>query len=661
MSQIPACDATTLLPRKLLFGNPDKASPQISPNGAYLSYLAPVNGVMNVWVAPADDPAAARPVTNDAGRGVRLYGWTYNGDQLAYLQDSDGDENWHIYTVNLDSREVRDITPMENVRAEIQHASPRHPRQMLVCLNDRDPQWHDVYCVDLVTGERTLIQRNDGFAGFGTDDDLNVRYAARLTNDGGTEYFQKTGDGDNGWEPFWSNGMEDSLTTWPLGFDRSGRILYLVDSRGRNTSALKSINLDSGEESELAADSLADVGDTLIHPTEKTVQAVSFQYERKRWQVLDDSIAADLEFLATVADGDMEVVSRSLDDSCWIVAYLLDGGPARYYRYRRESKTARFLFTNRESLEKAALVKEHPVVIPARDGLNLVCYYSLPLDGDPSQTGRTDRPLPTVLLVHGGPWARSEWGYNPVVQLLANRGYAVLNVNFRGSTGFGKEFANAGNFEWGGKMHDDLLDAVTWAVGRGIADPERVAIMGGSYGGYATLVGITMTPEVFACGVDIVGPSNLLTLLNTVPPYWQPMIDLFTSRVGDHRTEAGRALLQERSPLNYVDQICRPLLIGQGANDPRVKQTESDQIVQAMQEKAIPVTYVLYPDEGHGFARPENNLSFYAVAEAFLAECLGGRYEPIGDDLAGSSMTVPAGAEHLPGLEEALERAVHER
>ena len=262
--------------------------------------------------------------------------------------------------------------------------------------------------------------------------------------------------------------------------------------------------------------------------------------------------------------------------------------------------------------------------------------------------------MPLALLVHGGPWGRDEWGYNPVYQLLANRGYAALSVNFRGSTGFGKEFINAANMEWGGKMHDDLIDAVRWAIDQGIADPERVAILGGSYGGYATLVGLTFTPEVFACGVDIVGPSNLETLLNTIPPYWQPQIELFANRVGDHRTEEGRKLLQQRSPLTYVDNIRRPLLIGQGANDPRVKQAESDQIVQAMQQKEIPVTYVLYPDEGHGFARPENNLSFFAVAEAFLAECLGGRHEPPGEDFAGSSITVPAGARHIPGLREAL-------
>ena len=644
--------APPLIPRQLLFGNPDKASPELSPDGAHISYLAPLDGVLNVWVAPADNPAAARPITRDTGRGIRFHGWAYTAAHVIYLQDLNGDENWRLYSVNLASEEIIDLTPLAEVNAQLQGASPKHPGHLLVGLNDRDPAWHDLYRIDLATGERSLAQQNDGFAGFVTDDEFNIRFAMRLTPDGGSEYLEKTPEGE--WPHFFSVGMEDSVTTGPLGFDRTGRVLYMVDSRGRDTAALKSLNLDTGDETLLAADSRADVDDALIHPTEKTVQAVSFNYERKQWQVLDDSVAADLSHLATVADGEVEVVSRTLDDSCWIAAYRLDDGPVRYYHYRREGKEARFLFTNRQSLEGQPLVKVHPAVVPARDGLELVCYYSLPLEADPEQAGGTPRPLPLALLVHGGPWARDSWGYNPVYQLLANRGYAVLSVNFRGSTGFGKGFINAANFEWGGRMHDDLIDAVQWAVDRGIADPERVAIMGGSYGGYATLVGMTFTPEVFACGVDIVGPSNLVTLLNTIPPYWQPQIDLFTSRVGDHRTEEGRAFLQERSPLTYVDNIRRPLLIGQGANDPRVKQAESDQIVQAMQEKAIPVTYVLYPDEGHGFARPENNLSFFAVAEAFLAWHLGGRYEPLGDDLAGSSLAVPTGAEQIPGLPEGL-------
>jgi dipeptidyl aminopeptidase/acylaminoacyl peptidase len=303
------------------------------------------------------------------------------------------------------------------------------------------------------------------------------------------------------------------------------------------------------------------------------------------------------------------------------------------------------------------LANMHPVTIDSRDGLGLVSYYTLPPGSHGDGDGVPDQPLAMVLVPHGGPWGRDRWGYDGWHQWLANRGYVVLTVNFRASTGFGKAFINAGNREWGAKMHDDLIDAVDWAIEQGIADPARVAIMGGSYGGYATLAGLTFTPDKFACGVDLVGPANLVTLLETMPPYWKPQVELFTTRVGDFRTEDGRKFLASRSPLTYADRICRPLLIGQGANDPRVKQAESDQIVQAMQAKGIPVTYVLYPDEGHGFARPENRLSFNAIAEAFLSECLGGRFEPVGDDFQGSSIAVPVGAEHVPGLTAALEQS----
>ena len=333
----------------------------------------------------------------------------------------------------------------------------------------------------------------------------------------------------------------------------------------------------------------------------------------------------------------------------------MDSGPVRYYLYDRKTKNAKFLFTNRPELENAKLAKMHPQVITSRDGLNLVSYITLPTWTDPDENGRPDKPLPMVLFVHGGPWARDSWGYHSYHQWLANRGYAVLSVNYRGSTGFGKDFINASNFEWAGKMHDDLIDAVDWAVKSRIADKNKVAIMGGSYGGYATLVGLTFTPDTFACGVDIVGPSNLVTLLESIPPYWAPMIEIFAKRVGDHRTEDGRKLLTERSPLTRVDRITKPLLIGQGANDPRVKQAEADQIVEAMQKKNIPVTYVLYSDEGHGFARPENKTSFNAVAEAFLAKHLGGRNEPMSEDMcAGSTIAIPTGAENIPGLPASL-------
>jgi dipeptidyl aminopeptidase/acylaminoacyl peptidase len=427
------------------------------------------------------------------------------------------------------------------------------------------------------------------------------------------------------------------------------------DSRDRNTGALFALDAASGERRLVHEDPRADVIGAMTHPETGAVQAALVIYLRNEWTVIDPAIASDLEKLKAMGEGDINVVSRTLADDKWVVVKTSSTAPPIYYIYDRPSGQSRLWFESRPALKGAATAPMHTAEIKSRDGLTLPSYYTLPLASDPDGDGKPASALPTVLFVHGGPWGRDAYGFNPIHQWLANRGYAVLAVNFRGSTSFGKAFTNAGDLEWGRKMHDDLLDGVAWAVQEGIAQRDKVAIMGGSYGGYATLAGITMTPTEFACGVDIVGPSNLVTLLSTIPPYWGPIRTQFTSRVGDETTEEGRKLLTERSPLTYAHQIQRPLLIGQGANDPRVKQAESDQIVAAMQEKNIPVTYILYPDEGHGFARPQNNLSFNAASEEFLATCLGGRVEPVGDDLRDSSITVPAGGELLPALQSALD------
>ena len=645
-----------LIPRDIFFGNPDKTAARISPDGTRISYLAPVDGVLNVWIGPSDDLASAKPVTNDTGRGIRSYSWAYTNQHILYIQDKGGDENWRIYKVDLESGETQDLTPFDNVQARIENISHKHPDEILISINNREPQFHDIYRARLSNGERELVLENEGHAGYIIDHDYNVRLAVGFTPEGGSQIFKRNG---REWELFFSVGMEDVMTTSPIGVNQNNDGVYMIDSRGRDTAALTELTLENGESRLLAADAKADVSGTIVHPTKKTMQAVAFTYARKKWQVLDESIADDLEFLATVADGEVNLVDRTLDDQRWVVAYTMDNGPVRYYLYERAGQNATFLFTDRAALEGQPLAKMHSVVIPARDGLELVSYYTLPLwheDGAVSEQPVPDKPLPMVLFVHGGPWARDNWGYNPIHQLLANRGYAVLSVNFRSSTGLGKSFINAGNLEWGAKMHDDLLDAVDWAVEQGIADRNRVAIMGGSYGGYATLAALTLTPDVFACGVDIVGPSNLNTLLESVPEYWKPQLDVMYTRVGNPNTDEGRQLLKERSPLTHSDEIQKPLLIAQGANDPRVKQAESDQIVEAMQKKGIPVTYVLYPDEGHGFARPENNLSFMAVTEAFLAKHMEEeRYQPVGDSFAGSSITIPVGAGDVPGLEDALE------
>lgn len=654
---------TPLIPRDVLFGNPDRAQARLSPDGKYLSYLKPVDGVLNVWVGPADDVDAAKPVTDDKLRGIRSHGWAYNSKYILYTQDKGGDENWHVYATNVDTKETRDLTPIDGVRGEISGSSERFPDEVLIGFNDRDERFHDLYLVNVLTGEKKLVQENPGVAGFVTDEDLKVRLAVNFTPDAGQVWLKPKGDepgpkGYEDWEPMEEFSSVDAMNSGPAGFDKTGTVLYFEDSRERNTAGLFSRDLATGDTKLIADDPRADVGGVMSHPTEKTLQAVSFTYSKTDWKILDESIRADIDFLKSFSDGEFVVSGRTLDDSKWTVAYVLDDGPMKFYVYDRKAKgddRMRFLFNSRDDIAEYPLAKMHTPVIKARDGLKLVSYLTLPVGSDPDGDGVPNEPLPMVLDVHGGPWARDGWGFNSTHQWLANRGYAVLSVNYRGSTGFGKEFVNAANGEWSGKMHDDLLDAVKWAVDNGVANTDKVAIMGGSYGGYATLVGLTFTPDVFAAGVDVVGPSSLVTLLNNVPPYWFQFMPVMKQRVGDWTTEEGIKSLEARSPLNKVDAIKKPLLIGQGANDPRVKQQEADQIVKAMEEKGIPVTYALYPDEGHGFARPENSTSFNAVTEMFLAKILGGRYEPLtAEDLQGSSLHVPAGADDVPGLAEVL-------
>ena len=661
---------TELIPRKVFFDNPDKASLNISPDGEYISYLAPVNGILNIWVAPKDEPSKAVAVTKDTLRGIRIYFWAYTNNHILYLQDLGGDENWQLHSVNIETKEDKNLTPFEEIpgpdgkpitmpngkklrpRAQIQDVSYKFPQEILVGLNTRNPQYHDIYKVNILNGLMTIVQQNDQFMNFQTDDNYNVRYAMKMTSDGGNEMFVP--DENGGWKSFDKIPMEDMMTTSPITFDKTGKILYMIDSRGRNTAALVSKNLETGEQKVIYENPKADVSNIMMHPLKKVVEAVASNYEKTEWTIIDESVKPDLDYLNTLENAEINVTDRTLNDSLWTIAFTVDNGPVKYYLYDRAKKKASFLFTNRKSLEGLQLAYMNPVIIKSRDGLNLVSYLSLPIWTDPDKTGKPNKPLPMVLLVHGGPWARDGWGYNSLHQLLTNHGYAVLSVNFRGSTGFGKDFINAGNKQWAAKMHNDLIDAVDWAIKEKIADKEKVAIMGGSYGGYATLVGLTFTPEVFNCGVDIVGPSNLNTLLETIPPYWASMIEMFATRMGDNRTEDGKKYLESISPISRVDSIKKPLLIGQGANDPRVKQAESDQIVKAMQEKKIPVTYVLFPDEGHGFARPENNLSFFAITDLFLSEHLGGRSEPIGNDFNGSSVTVPSGADQIKTLAEEL-------
>jgi dipeptidyl aminopeptidase/acylaminoacyl peptidase len=656
-----------LIPRDLIFGNPDRAAVRLSDDGKFISYLAPSDGVLNVWVAPVDDLSKAKPVTADKHRGIQTYFWAYTNQHILYLQDEAGNENWNVHVVDLASGKDTNLTPDKKVAARIEHLSPKFPDEILVLLNDRVPQFHDLWKINIVSGEKKLVAQNPGTINGGMvsgqmcDDDLSLRFYITFTDDGGQEIFQPNSqpekeDGTPSWESFAKIPMEDTMTTGPETFDRSGEILYMTDSRGRDTGAMKMLNLKTGDEKVLAEDPHADAIEMLADPGTGKALAVAFEGQRKQWKIVDPSIADDFALLNQIpkneafGEADFEIAAQTLDNKLWIVAFIQDDGPVRYYLYDRDKKQAKFLFTNRKDWESLKLATMQPLTIKSRDGLNLVCYLTMPIGVDASH------PLPMVLYVHGGPWGRDSWGYNPIHQWLANRGYAVLSVNFRGSTGFGKAFVNAGNREWGGKMHDDLIDAVNYVINAKIADQTKIAIMGGSYGGYATLAGMTFTPDTFACGVDICGPSNINTLLATIPPYWVPATMLWKTRVGDYSTPEGKLFLDSRSPLSKADQIKKPLLIGQGANDPRVKQAEADQIVKAMQAKNIPVTYIVYSDEGHGFVRPENRQSFFAVSEAFLAEHLGGRFEPVGNDFKGSTIEVRAGEDQVPGLSDAMKQ-----
>lgn len=606
-----------LIPRNILFGNPVKSSPQISPDGTKMAYLAPVNDVLNVWVGPVGSDTY-QPVTQDTDRGVRFYFWAADNTHIIYLQDSGGNENWRLYATNLETGTTRDLTPFENIQAQIVHRDKHFPGELLIGMNKENPQVHDVYHLDLNSGELSRTVQNPGnVARWLVDTQFQVRGAVVATPDGGQSLMVRA-DEQSVWQTILAWDLDDALASNPLGFTLDGQAIYLSDSRNANTARLTRLHLASGELSVLAEDAEYDLGSIMMHPDTHEVQAVSFNKDRVTWLVLDESIKQDFARIGERHRGDFSIVSRDDADQTWIIAFTVDDGPVSFYVYDRKKQHISFLFDNQPDLNTYPLARREPISFTARDGLTVHGYLTLP-------PGEQRTNLPMVLNVHGGPWGRDVWGYNPEAQWFANRGYACLQVNFRGSTGYGKAFLNAGDREWGRNMHHDLVDGVNWAIEQGIANPQKIAIYGGSYGGYAALVGATFTPDLFCCAIDIVGPSNLVTLLKTIPPYWSTFAATFYKRVGHPENEV--EFLQSRSPLFKVDQIKIPLLIAQGANDPRVKQAESEQIVAALKSKGISHEYMLFPDEGHGFAKPENRIKFYAAAEKFLARHLGGSYE----------------------------------
>ncbi len=632
-----------LIPRGVLFGNPERTAPRISPDGKLLAWIAPLDGVLNVWVAPlggsgaaatgggadgaADsgvDWAAARAVTSDTDRGVRVFSWARDGRHLLYVQDTGGDENWRLYDVDLDTSVRRDLTPFDKIHATIIGTSKRRPTEVLVGINADNPQLHDVYRLDLTTGDLVKEIENPGYAGWLADEDLVVRCAIAPQPDGSFDVLVRDADADSGtqagagWRTLLTIPADDVTSTDVVSFSGDGRSVLMISAAGSDTGRLTRVDLATGESTVLAADPETDIAGVLLHPDTRDPQIVMVAADRMEYLVLDPSVADDLKAIRALHPGDPSFSGRDNTDTTWLIAFDVDAGSVAYYLYDRETRTGRALFEARPELSGYTLAAMEPFSYPARDGLVIHGYLTFPPGAERSSG-------PAVLNVHGGPQTRDTWGYDPEAQWLANRGYLSVQVNYRGSTGYGKAFVAAGDREWGAKMHDDLIDAVSYIVDQGWADPARVAIYGGSYGGYAALVGAAFTPDVFCCAVDIVGPSNLKTLLETIPPYWAPMIAQLYKRVGNPETDAD--FLWSRSPLSRARDIRIPLLIAQGANDPRVKQAESEQIVAALKDAGIDYEYLLFPDEGHGFAKPENRLEFYAAAERFLARYLGGRFE----------------------------------
>ena len=600
------------IPKEVLFGNPEKTSPKLSPDGTKLAYLAPDSkNVLNVWVRDLKGGKEDKLVTSDKKRGILFFTWEYSNDNILYVQDRDGDENWHLYQTNINTKLTRDLTPFEGATAAVLAYESEFPKEMLLTLNIRNPSLFDVYRLNLQNGALEMeVENQKEVISWVADSKLQVKALAFYDAKGGT-VVQVRDSLKDPWKDFMQWNAEDQGSI--LGFSPDHQSLYITSNVGEETEKLFQVNLQTKEKKLLAGDAKYDLsGIVLEHPTTHELEAVGVQRERFEWIAIDPKIKQDLAALQSRND-DFRVISRDLKNEYWVIMTSADNHPNHFSLYNRTTKEKQFLFSENPQIEKYTLSKMHPISFTAKDGMLLHGYLTLPQN-------KKAKNLPTVLMVHGGPWVRDTWGYSSYVQWLASQGYAVLQINYRGSTGYGKAYLNAGNKEWAGKMHTDLLDGKAWMIDQGYTDPRKVAIFGGSYGGYATLVGLAFTPDAFCCGVDIVGPSNLVTLLETVPPYWGPMKSIFTIRLGSLETD--KAFLESISPLFKANQIIRPLLIAQGANDPRVKQAESDQIVEVMRKEGKPVEYLLFPDEGHGFKRPENKIKFISAAEEFLDKYL---------------------------------------
>jgi dipeptidyl aminopeptidase/acylaminoacyl peptidase len=619
-----------LIDRELFFGNPEIAGAQISPDGKFIAFLKPYKDTRNIWVKRTEEPfSAAKLITSDTKRPIPGYFWSRDGKYILFVQDKAGDEDYNIYAVNPaeappageDAPKARNLTDLKKVRAAI-YAVPRSdPDLIYVGINDRDQAWHDLYKVKISTGERTLIRKNtDRFTGWVFDLKDQLRLALRAAANGDTEILRVDGDT---FKKIYSCNVFESCG--PAQFHKDGKRLYMVTNKGAETDLLRLLLFDpeTGKEELVESDPLnrVDFGRPIFSEVTEELIATTYEDERSRVYWRDKSFKADYELLKKrLPSKDINLGSSTRDETLWLISAISDVEPGESYLFDRKTKKLTLQYRVREKLPRASLAEMKPIRYKSSDSLEIPAFLTLP-------KGVEAKNLPLIMFPHGGPWARDSWGYNTFAQFLANRGYAVLQPNFRSSTGYGKKFLNAGNKEWGDKMQDDITWGVKHLVAQGIADPKRVGIMGGSYGGYATLAGVAFTPDVYAAAVSIVGPSNLITLLESIPPYWEAGRKIFAERMGDPATAEGKARLNRQSPLNSADKIKTPLLVIQGANDPRVKKAESDQIVVALRERNFPVEYIVAPDEGHGFARPVNNMAMCAASEKFLAKHLGGQHQ----------------------------------
>ncbi len=627
-AQDKAAGLPPLIDRDLIFGNPEIAAAQLSPNGQYIAFLKPWKDTRNVYVKGVNEPfSAARLLTTETKRPVAGYMWTHDSKFIVFAKDHDGDENYNVYAVDpaakpaagQDAPPARDLTGLKGVRVMIFEAPKSDPNIIYIGLNDRDKAWHDLYKLNISNGKKTLLRKNtDRITGWGFDIKGNLRLATRSADNGDTEILRV--DADKMTQIYSCSVFE---TCSPIHFLPDDSKVYMQTNKGMDLVSLVLMDPQTGKTEMVESDPLGkvDLGGALF--SEKTEELVETWYiaARAKTYFKEKAFGDDNHWLERkFPKKEIKVVSRTDDERFWLVTADSDTEPGQTVLFDRKTRSLTPQFTIRDKIPRQALAEMKPVTYKSSDGLEIPAYLILP-------KGVPARNLPALIIPHGGPWGRDTWSYNPMAQFFANRGYAVLMPNFRGSTGYGRKFLDAGNLEWGRKMQDDLTWGVKYMVSEGIADPRRVGILGGSYGGYATLAGVAFTPDVYAAAVDIVGPSNLITLLDSIPPYWEPIRKLFYQRMGDPNTPQGKAQLMEQSPLNSADKIKTPLLVAQGANDPRVNRREAEQIVIALRERGFSVEYILAPDEGHGFARPVNNLALFMASEKFLAQHLGGRYQ----------------------------------